>query len=190
MRIAIILCIVELLLFSCQSEVEEKNSYNITPEEANKIISEELSKLKIEINAFDRYHSLKGINKIHVLIEEIPLDGLQIGLKEKGLRSICEAQLNKWGIKAIGITELPSLVEVPVLYVIIKVYGDACSVLLSIREDVTLNRDPSLFAWADTWFVGITKTHKGNPKDIISALSYLLDIFINDYYMANPKKKD
>ena len=65
----------------------------------------------------------------------------------------------------------------------------AFNVTLDIKEQVKLHRDASIECTATTWSQSITGTHGSDPEYIVSALSMLLDDFLNDYYKANPKKQ-
>jgi len=40
-----------------------------------------------------------------------------------------------------------------------------------------------------TWERGVTGTHGNNPEYIVTAIEQLLDMFLNDYYKANLKKR-
>ncbi len=64
--------------------------------------------------------------------------------------------------------------------------GNAFRVKLELHEKVQISRLDLLYV-ATTWQGEIIGTHRNDPEYIVSALGELLDVFLNDYYKANPK---
>lgn len=128
---------------------------------------------------------LKGIDKIYVGIEGISEDGNKIGLTRERLRTVGELKLRREGITILKEYKI----LYPNLYININVVGKAFNVELSFLEGVSLVRDPSIKTLARTWSRNSTGTHANDPEVIVSALSKLLDIFLNDYYKDNPNKQ-
>lgn len=135
-----------------------------------------------------RSKPLKGIEKIWVLIEVLGEEERKMGLTEDRLKSITELRLRREGIQICSREEWFSHNNIPWLYVNVVVVGRAFNVLLELKDYVSLHRDRSISCYASTWSQDITGT-SNNPEYIVSALSELLDEFINDYYIANPKKQ-
>lgn len=141
---------------------------------------------------------LKGIKWLRVSIESLGVEATKIGLTRERLKTITELRLRREGIiikteKDISVIDesrgnIP--IVVPILYVNANVGDRAYSIDLEIQEAVRLERDPSIICLATTWVTGIMGTHGKKQELIITALSELLDDFLNDYYKANPKKKD
>jgi len=63
---------------------------------------------------------LKGIDKIYVLVEDLPKDAALINLSEERLRTVTELKLRKEGIKVVGKKERIAQI-LPCLYVNVNV---------------------------------------------------------------------
>ncbi len=125
---------------------------------------------------------LEGINALDVLIESLNEEALELGLTENRLQTVTELRLRKEGIKITGPQD-------PTLYVNVNVVGKAYHISLEIKELLDLIRIKNSCLVVVTYNKGFTGTHGNKPEFIVSSLSILLDIFLNDYYKANPKKK-
>jgi len=142
------------------------------------------------------YEVLKGINRLRVSIEFLNDEARKIGLTRDRLRTVTELRLRKEGIAIFerGIDTTFEGIEksfrTPIIYVNVSVLRKAFSVSLKIQERVSLYRDESIKCRAATWIEGVTGTYGSDPEYIVTALENSLDIFLNDYYKANPKKKD
>lgn len=132
------------------------------------------------------YKLLKGIEKVNVVVGELTEDAKKIGLTEERIQTVTELRLRKEGIEVIEILESTS--PGICLYISIGVVGGAFSVSLGLNEAVYLERMPEVETIAATWHRGLTGTHGNSSDYIVTALSALIDQFLNDYYKANPKK--
>ena len=142
------------------------------------------------------YEVLKGINRLDVSIEFLSDGARKIGLTDERLRTVTELRLRKEGIAILErvdkmtLEEMKKFLRTPNIYVNASVAGNAFHVDLEIHEQVSLDRDKSIECVATSWGRGVTGIHTNDPEYIISSLGELLDVFLNDYYKANPKKKD
>ena len=124
-------------------------------------------------------------SKFKIIIEDLNEDAKKIRLTEERLRTVVELRLRKEGII---ITDEVSL-EIPIVLVSVTMVGSAYSVTLMIAEMVKLKRlPPPHWTLVSPWVKAITGTHIGDPEQIVSSLNRLFDIFLNDYYKANPKE--
>ena len=148
---------------------------------------------------------LKGIDSVRIMIENLPESATKMGITYSRLRTIVELRLRREGITIITgrttktleelgyekyIEELEKLGNTPWVYVDLSVVGMAFHIELVIHESVILRRDKSIGCIAITWNNSTTGTHANDPEFIVSCLGKLLDVFLNDYYKANPKKID
>ena len=127
-------------------------------------------------------------NKFKVAIGGINEDAIKIGLTEKRLRTITELRLRKEGITIVDMKRMPST---PTFYVDVHIMRVAVHIKVEVHEWVDVKRIPTAHVCsAITWSLGITGTHSGDPEFIISGLNQIFDRFLNEYYTANPKKKE
>jgi len=131
---------------------------------------------------------LKNIGKkFIVVVEGLSGDARKIRLTRERLKTVTELKLRKEGM---DIRELSDILDTPVVYVNVNVLREAFNISLCIMERVEIQRISfSKFCNATTWSRGTTGMHGNDPEFIVSALSGLLDEFLNDYYKANPKKE-
>lgn len=134
--------------------------------------------------------NLKNIgSKFTVVIEDLHEDAEKIGLIRNRLKTVAELRLRREGITIID--NLKSDLETPAVYINVNVVGKAFNVELAIDEWVHLKRIPvAQGCFAVVWDFSITGTHADDGEYIVSAINRLFDNFFNDYYKANPKKKE
>lgn len=141
---------------------------------------------------------LKGIDKVIIAVELLGEEEIKMGLTMSRLQTLTELKIRREGIKVTNLKELSDkemlenvnvISKFPFIYVNVNVVGKAFSINLQVNESVVLCRDKNILCSATTWQRVGTGTHEDRPEFIISTLSELLDIFLNDYYKANPKKK-
>ncbi len=145
------------------------------------ISDEELEALK-NPPISDDWEVLKDIDELEVVIEILSLDALKIGLTQDRLETVVELKLRRERIKII---ESPLM---PYLYINVNVARNAFNINLELKETVKIQRLNRIAYGNTTWRVGTTGGHADKPEYIVSALSRLLDDFLNAYYKANPKK--
>jgi len=138
----------------------------------------------------ETWKNLRNIgSEFEVAIEYLPKDAKKIGLTRNRLITVVELRLRREGITIIDISK--SDFEPPLVYINVNVVGKAFNVSLNIYERIQLKRIPgSQGLSANVWQINQTGTHADDPEYIVSALNKLFDDFFNDYYKANPKKKE
>ncbi len=131
--------------------------------------------------------TLRGIDKIKVVIEDLTGDSRNDGITESWLQAKTEFELRRVGIKA------GESLFVPVLY--ISVSADKSDGLmtflirLELLQAVSLARDPNITASsATTWsaFRCGRIDERGYAKKIETMLNILLQNFQDDYRSVNP----
>ena len=140
-------------------------------------------------------YPLKGIDKegIGIEVRELSEDAIKLGLNIDRIRTFTELRLRREGIKIN--TESPFD-----LYIEVKIVETAFSINLKIYEYVFLVRDyfeifkdetlPITAFLATTWISGSLGVHGKDTEFILTSLGGLIDEFLNNYYKANPKKKE
>lgn len=123
---------------------------------------------------------LKGLDEIPIVIGDPGEGGTKIGLTSNRMRTVTELKLRKEGMKIIEKSTC-------FLHVNAMIVGNAFRVKLELHEKVKISRLDAFYV-ATTWQDEIIGTHGNDPEYIVSALGELLDVFLNDYYKANPKK--
>ncbi len=139
--------------------------------------------------------SLKGLQGIPVLIEELPPEFKEAGLTEYQVQTDVELKLRKAGIKVLS--EMDDAPGNPSLY--IQIWGtksknlpDSFSVIFGIelQQKVLLFRDHHLILWAPTWGLSnwglIPETNF--TQRVREKIKDLTDRFINAYLSVNPKR--
>ena len=138
-------------------------------------------------------------NKFIVVIENLSEDAIKTGLTNKRLRTVTELKLRREGItiedrdiKGLPIEDgIKKLLYTPFFYVNVHVVGVAFHARIQVAEWIELKRIPiSQGCTAVIWSKGFTGSHGGDPEFIISGLNQIFDEFFNEYYKANPKKKE
>jgi len=140
--------------------------------------------------------SLKGLQGIPVLIEELPSAFQEAGLTEYQVQTDVELKLRRAGIKVLSATDDADAPGNPSLY--IQIWGvksknlpDAFSVSFEIQlqQKVFLSRSPDLILWAPTWSLSswglILET--SFTQRVREKIKDLTDKFINAYLSVNPK---
>ncbi len=134
--------------------------------------------------------NLKGLQGVFVLVEGIDKDAQNAGLSEDTIQTDVELRLRLAGIKVLTEAECLKTPGYPYLYVNLNATNRANSLIYSIGIDlnqrVTLARDPSTVTHASTWHTGSVGI--GGVEFIRNAIKSNIDVFLNDYLAANPKK--
>jgi len=129
--------------------------------------------------------SLRGIETLDVLIEQLPESAQKLGLSKDSLQTDVELKLRQ---NSITVTDVKDLKSQATLYVLIDVIGTAASLSVSLGQPVRLIRDQSVFALATTWEVrGIAS----NPsaKFIREHVADMVDQFLNAWLSVNPRTR-
>ena|SRR5256885_1808734 len=138
--------------------------------------------------------TLAGLRGIRVLAG-VAMDSDQArrdGLSGEQLQTDVELKLREAGVAVLSLQDSSA----PVLTVNVFVLRGspqrfyAFSIAVEVQETVTLNRNPSVAVWTDTWrtpttlgtvSVGQLRSVRDNVRDVV-------DQFINAYLAANPKR--
>jgi hypothetical protein len=137
--------------------------------------------------------SLRGINKVGVIIEKVSQVLFDNGIKEDDFKKDIAENLDYAGITVLSNPEMHNLPGSPYLYLNIGAVKSktedfyAVSLSLEFRQDVNLSRNPkqkyySAATWSDS-NVGIFTKDKLN--DIKDYAKKMVDKFVKDYLKAN-----
>jgi len=135
-----------------------------------------------ELVPSDPAYALKGLKSLGVLVEGLKEKAIKIGLSEDRLRTIAELKLRREGIEVLEYGSFPQL------YINVNVLSRAFNITIKIQEWVQLRRDPSIECFGVTWDDSVTGSYEGGAEYIVDTLNQALEVFLNDYYRANPKK--
>lgn len=147
--------------------------------------------------AMDR-KSLRGLQGIVVVVEDLHPDAEQNGLTKSQVRTDVELKLRQAGIRVMGAEESGQIPGSPYLYVNINtmkndvLYGAFSTytfcLQVAVKQDVTLKRDSDLTVSATTWERQTLGTVEANDlPDVRKILGEVIDRLINDYLAENPK---
>lgn len=138
--------------------------------------------------------SLKGIEGVGVVIEEIDPEAQKDGLKRENLSDIVSQSLSGAGIKVLSGTQANASSGAPSLFVnlnTIKHSGGVYSftVYLGLEQNVFLARNQDIQLKAPTW--SVIGTGASLPEDLNSDVEkyvrILVDRFIKEYKAVNNK---
>jgi hypothetical protein len=138
-------------------------------------------------------NTLRGIDKIKVVIEDLNTDSTNYGVTESGLQAQAEHALRQVGIVTDSNATIPDSLSVPVLYVSLS--ADRADgfhtflIRLDFLQAVTLARDPAITAssvttWSTVRF-GRVDEH-GYAGRIRILLTIMLQKFQDDFLAVNP----
>jgi hypothetical protein len=134
---------------------------------------------------------LRGLKEVSVHVEDLDFRVERVGLTTDHLRTDAESKLKRAGIKVLSEKVSRRASGSPQLHIIVKALGTssgdyAAHIRLELREAVTLVRQPSMEVVSSTWTAGkfgVTPT----LADVRVQEQALLDTFITEYKVANPK---
>jgi hypothetical protein len=135
--------------------------------------------------------TLRGIDKIKVVVEDLTSASSNPGVSEDSLRDQIELELKRIGIKLVNSDDL----LVPILYLSLttqKTDGAHDFVLhMELLQAVTLARDPAIKAssattWSTFRFARVDAVEFA--KKVRTLLSLILEDFLADYQAVNPKR--
>ena len=137
---------------------------------------------------------LYGLPGVHVLVESLNLDVEKDGLTKDQLREEVESQLRNAGIKVLTREEKFKTAGNPQLYVNINLlkssspFAYAYSVEISLEQEVSLVRKPTMRTAATTWSQGsVGIVGIANLRAIRETVRGRVDHFIHDYFAANSR---
>ena len=147
------------------------------------------------VNGISNRATLRGLKGIGVLVEKLPLEVEQEGLKRDQLQMEVESKLRTAGIKVLTKEEASGASGKPYLYIninvnIAKTESDIypCSIDMLFIQKVSLLRDPKLTSYAVTWSTGgVGSIGKPILSQLRESVEAMVDVFVNAYLMENPK---
>lgn len=164
----------------------------LDPDTAKEIEEQYKTESKYRIGVY----SLTGLKEISVAVEDLSNFATEEGLSEQQLKTDAELKLRLAGIKVVPLDERLKIPGAPVLYININVnkFDEpdyyAINIAVSLVQEVTLTREPSIKQLASTWNInGLTGASlHGMPNHVRNTLKKVLDQFLNAYLAVNPKE--
>lgn len=149
----------------------------------------------LAINGLSNRATLRGLKGIGVLVEKLPLEVEQEGLKRDQLQMEVESKLRTAGIKVLTKEEASGASGEPYLYIninvnIAKTESDTYpySIDLLFIQKVSLLRDPKLTSYAVTWSTGgVGSIGKPILSQLRESVNDMVDVFIKAYLSENPR---
>ncbi len=146
------------------------------------------------VNGLSNRATLRGIKGVGVLVEKLPPEVEQQGLKRNELQKAVESKLQKAGIKVLTRAGSLAAPGEPYLYInvnvnIAKTESDIYpySIDLLFTQKVSLVRDPKLTTYAVTWSTsGVGSITKRFVDRLQENVENMVDIFIRAYLAENP----
>lgn len=135
-------------------------------------------------NVFERV-SLKGLESIQVVVEDLAADITQDGLKREQIKTSVEQQLQRAAIVVEPQAE-------NALYVYLGTVKNAdgsysFSLSLQLLQLVLLFRDPGLVTWGTTWSMDqVGSVPPTDVGELHTRIARCVNAFIRDYQRANP----
>ena len=147
------------------------------------------------INGLSNRATLQGLKGVGVLVEKLPPEVEQEGLKRDQVQMEVESKLRTAGIKVLTKEEAFNTPGEPFLYInlninIAKTESDIYpySIDLLLIQKVSLLRDPKLTSYAVTWSTGgVGSVGKPILSQLRESVEAMVDVFVNAYLMENPK---
>jgi len=139
--------------------------------------------------------SLRGLQGVEVIVEEIKSDAQVDGLSQESIRAAVELILRSKGIRVLTQSERSETASKPYLYVSVGTDKQASgqysfSVRVELHQAVSLVQRPQQVTSAPTWFTpGKLRTVPGQNIRlwIINAIEPLIREFVSDFLAVNPR---
>ncbi len=129
--------------------------------------------------------SLRGLNTVQVVVEDLALDVTQDGLNRERIKVAVEQQLQRAGIGVEQQADTALYIHLGTVKNSAGLYSYGLS--LQILQLVLLFRDPSLVTWGTTWSLDqVGSSAPANIEEVESLIARGVNAFIEDYQMANP----
>jgi hypothetical protein len=137
--------------------------------------------------------SLKGLQGVFVLIEDLNPPEEQAGLKTADIQADAEQQLKAAGIPLLSKTQNIDTPGMPTLYISVSVASSTTtdvwpfSIDVNLEQQATLKRNPDTFVpTAITWHVGsIGAVDKSNIRSVRDRVTEQVARFVNAYFKVN-----
>jgi len=146
--------------------------------------------------AQDKRDTLRGLQDVYVLVEGLTPEVERLGLTRDALQTDTELQLRQYGIGVRSNAKV-DLWTSALLYVSVNVVGAdgdtpsllAVSMEVSCAQGVYLDRDPTTWCVAKTWWTGsLAKVSHAQLSQVRDMVKDKVAEFINDYLAVNPKE--
>jgi Cdc6-like AAA superfamily ATPase len=149
----------------------------------------------LAVNGISNRATFRGLKGVGVLVEKLPPEVEQEGLKRDQLQMEVESKLRTAGIKVLTKEEAFNTPGEPFLYIninvnIAKTESDIYpySIDLLLIQKVSLLRDPKLTSYAITWSTGgVGSIGKQILSQLRENVEAMVDVFIKTYLAENPK---
>ncbi len=140
--------------------------------------------------------SLRGLDGVYVIVEELKAEAERDGLKRGDLLTDVQDALRAAGIPLLSKEDWPKTLGAPYLYVNVQTVsvrgpsGAIYSVVIEVtlEQGVTLTRDPSFVTSAPTWHAQMLgMIGKEKLPDLRRVVGELVEKFTEDYTAVRPK---
>jgi hypothetical protein len=133
--------------------------------------------------------TLKGINALFVIVENLSSGATELGLTKEVLQTDVELKLRLAGISVVTQEAGVKLPGTPYLWVQVTVTegAHAANIAVAVRQDVRLERNDGLAFGASTWDVNLTVASP-TAQGIRDYNKDIVDQFLNAWLSVNPKK--
>ena len=137
--------------------------------------------------------SLKGLQGVFVLVEDLNPPEEQAGLKTADIQADAEQQLKAAGIPLLSKAQNLDTPGMPTLYISVSVASSTTtevwpfSIDVNLEQQATLKRSPDTFVpTAITWHVGsIGAVDKSNVRSVRDRVTEQVAKFVNAYFKVN-----
>ena len=137
--------------------------------------------------------SLKGLQGVFVLVEDLNPPEEQAGLKSADLQADAEQKLQAAGIPLLSKTQNIDTPGMPTLYISVSVASSSStdlwpfSIDVNLEQQATLKRSPDTFVpTAVTWHVGsLGAVDKTNIRSVRDRVNEQVAKFVNAYFKVN-----
>ena len=142
----------------------------------------------------EQRESLRGVNEIKVVVENIRPEAGRYGLIREQLETDVERKLRRSGIAGIIFRSAEETLSTPYLHVNVNAYKPrdselyAYNVAVEFRQAIRLSRNLMLRSYSATWKsteIGTVVSRKLS-SGIKDAVADHIDKFIHDYLAVNP----
>ena len=149
----------------------------------------------LAVNGISNRATFRGLKGVGVLVEKLPPEVEQEGLKRDQLQMEVESKLRTAGVKVLTKEEAFNTPGEPFLYININVNIAKTeseiypySIDLLLIQKVSLLRDPKLTSYAITWSTGgVGSIGKQILSQLRENVEAMVDVFIKAYLAENPK---
>lgn len=139
--------------------------------------------------------SLKGLQGVFVLVEDLNFPEEQAGLKAADIQADAEKNLRTAGIPLLSKAQNIDTPGMPTVYISVSIASSTAtdlwpfSIDVNFEQQATLKRSPDTFVpTAVTWHVGsIGAVDRSNLRSVRDRVNEQVGKFVNAYLKVNPK---